>query len=329
MLHNSDRCIQDIVQHHRERLFDELYRVYGDYPKSPFSSELADESEKQWVHSFGLVPTPERKKAHQKIGSGRCANMSYPKSDWHTIDLGGKSISWLFLWDDVYGENVIQSSDLQRVYNSFLEVIRTGLVPENATAFHISLLSLRKSFLELANLSWLQRFHDSLESYFDGCRMEDEVRRGVAKMETLAEYAILRTQSIGILPVLDLIELDTDIHYDEMFHANPKLKRARELLVLCMAITNDLLSLKKEFQDNEQINIFRVIAKDFKNELSVQAVEEAIAFHNAVLRDFLGIKAEFQERDPHSNASKYLERVHLWGVGCFHWMATTPRYVDV
>jgi hypothetical protein len=136
---------------------------------------IADSDCVAWAKRFRLA---KERKALRKVAGihcGSCAAHTYPHATDDVVRLGARLITWLFLFDDAYGEGPKASDarDLMEILTSYSTSLRSGLLPADATEFHIALADIRADALQLsASLDWVHRLAGSFDRYFGGCVME-------------------------------------------------------------------------------------------------------------------------------------------------------------
>jgi hypothetical protein len=157
---------------------------------APKCVELAEEHNLRWARRFDLIPNPA---AEEKLARTRCALLSaltYPRTGWGLIQFGANYMTWLFLFDDLYGEGGESGdgAELERATVTLPRLLRTGRLPSDADPFHRSLLHLRDRAIAWCGVEWLERMAVDLQMYLDGCLLELPYRK--ANPDHLAAAAV-------------------------------------------------------------------------------------------------------------------------------------------
>jgi hypothetical protein len=278
-----------------------------------------------WARKHGLVADDVAAARHAAIRCASCAAHTYARAPDYVVELGADLITWLFLFDDCFGEGAPGDdvASMRRRFDGYENLLRSGELPGESSVFHGALRELRERFLERGNDAWLARFTSSLHRYFEGCLLEFPYRRA-RTCPDVEEYRRLRAWSIGCLPVFDLIELGSGILSDEEA-ALPNLSRARETAALLCAWVNDVYSFPKEHADDEPMNLVSVLASQY--DLSPgEALRTATHVFNtdwAVLDD---LSETLREECPSLTLRAYLSGIEDWVHGNRAWTSLCGRY---
>lgn len=291
---------------------------------SPFSA-AADREATAWAASFELVRGAFALRRVADIRCGSCAGHTYPHASREIVILGAKLITWLFLFDDRYGEgrDATDMRDLMSTVSSFARVARGGALPPAPTPFHRALADLRADAAAAAQSDvWLERFAESLDRYFDGCVLEYQHRRD-GSTPSLLQYRRLRAWSIGTFPVFDLIELTAAGRLGEDDATDPAILSLRERAALLCAWVNDIYSFSKERDDGDSLNLVSVLRKEY-------GLSDADAFGAAaeVFNVDLALFREERENMPLSAAAaRYTAGLEDWIYGNLAWTGRSYRYI--
>lgn len=312
-----------------EKVQEELERALATMERRdvhPHDCErLADSAAVAWAKRFQLAQGQKALRKVAGIRCGSCAAHTYPRADEKVVNLGAKLVTWLFLFDDAYGEgpHADDARDLMSTLTSYSRALRTGVRPFRATPFHIALLDLRARALELTqSQDWLNRFADSFDCYFGGCVMEYYARHNPGPVN-LSEYRRLRAWSIGTFPVFDLIELSKRPLSPAEAGA-PELGVLKDRAALLCAWANDIYSFKKESDDGDPMNLVSVLARQYQLDLGEAFGAAAEVFNT----DW----ALYQEERAHLLALKsealnsYAGGLEEWIFGNLSWTALCRRY---
>ena len=283
------------------------------------------ESDK-WVKEHEIAFNEQDFQKYLMIDSTSLAAYSYYYAKDKVIRLGADLISWLFMFDDYYGEGrkVSGYDNLRRFFDTILETYLTGIEPKERTTHHPSLLNLKNRFSTFANDRWHHSFCNSLEGYFFGCLQEYEYRL-YNSLPTLEEFRQYRVCSIGVYPVLDLIEFTLPNLLSDNFLSLERVKESRSLSCELCSIVNDIFSFKKEELERETNNIVKVIANEFTLSID-EAFDTAIELHDEGLQKLdRNIECIAAKSDKHEEVL-YMHGLRHWVTGAYYWHMTSLRY---
>ena len=296
-------------------------------PVHPSShADRADKESVTWAAAYRLVRGDLALRRVRAIRCGSCAAHTYPTADGAVVVLGAKLITWLFLFDDAFGEGrqAIDSRELMDTFASYEGALRRGRLPRDPTPFHEALVDLGAEADRLGGSEWHGRFADSMARYFDGCLLERPYRRR-EEVPTLAAYRRLRAWSIGTFPVFDLIELARDAVLSPDEASDPALAEVRERAALLCAWVNDVYSHRKESEESDPLNLVTVLGREFglpEGEAFLAAAE----VYNTDLALFDRRAAELRLDGPPRVAS-VVRGLDDWVHGNYAWTALSRRYV--
>jgi hypothetical protein len=278
-----------------------------------------------WARRFGLVSDDLSVARHAAIRCGSFAAHTYPSAPPAVVELGADLITWLFLFDDRYGEGLPQDdvASMRARFATYERTLRSGELPEDPSVFHRALLDLRARALTLANEDWLDRFADSFQLYFEGCLLELPFRRA-GRPPNVEQYRQLRAWSIGGFPVFDLIELASGVLTHEEA-ALPELKQLREATALLCAWVNDIYSFPKERSDKEPLNLVSVLEWHYGLD-SNDALGAASEVFNTDLDVFEYVSDIIREKRPSPALVAYLDGLDDWVHGNCAWTGLSGRY---
>lgn len=100
--------------------------------------EEVEKSNTEWAIRFGLVNDIEKLNC---IKCGLCSAYTYPKTPLKIIEIGANLISWLFLFDDKWGEPS-RIDDFIRSNRVFENLFTKGLFSNEAKEFQLALMDI-------------------------------------------------------------------------------------------------------------------------------------------------------------------------------------------
>ncbi len=280
-----------------------------------------------WARQLGLVTSDIEAARVAAIRCGSFAAHTYPCASEEVVQLGADLILWLYLFDDRVGEgkDAADSPALARTLDSYLEVLRTTVLPAEPTVFHESLSDIVWRARHLgADAAWVSRFATSMQSYFEGCVRELPYRRA-GRIPSLSAYRSIRAQSVGAYPVFDLIELASEQLLSDDDAALSELASARELSARLCAWVNDVYSFPKERRDRDPMNLVAVIAREYALS-DADALEQAVEVFNIVLDVLDAMAAVLRAKGVSAALDAYVGGLEDWVHGNRAWTGLCGRY---
>jgi len=287
--------------------------------------DAAEAQTLRWALHHGLVSPGKEEARFAAIRCGSCAAHTYPRASAEVVELGANLIGWLFLFDDAYGEWSGEIVALETTLQTFEPLLFHGELPSEPLSFHLALADLRQRLLALGGRELVQRFAYSMRRYFEGCFLEFPYRK-TGRSPSLSVYRSLRRWSIGVLPVLDLVEL-TLVHPLEAAMAGKESVWAlRDRAATLCAWANDLYSFHKERDDRDPHNLVSVLMRE--RHLPIEdAFTDAVRLYNADLAAFERAILGFTIAPSTSTLEvAYLRGVCDWVYGNHQWTRESRRY---
>jgi hypothetical protein len=281
-----------------------------------------------WALRFGLIDHKSSSRL-ARIGCGSFAAHTYRTATPPVVELGANLITWLYLFDDAYGEGRrgASAARMRQRFDELEHMVRTGAAPADSP-FARALADLVTRLTARVGDDWRHRFADSLARYFAGCLLELPYRRE-RRTPTATEYRALRRWSVGGLPVFDLIELTLPAPLSPAMASAPELSRLREAAAELCAWVNDIFSYHKESSDDDSLNLVAVLMGDRKLTLP-RAFAAAAELYNDDRRAFLALRDAFCARpDVDDVARAYVDGLVAWVHGNHAWTQTSQRYREL
>eukprot|EP01132_Coremiostelium_polycephalum_P002261 gene2261-2784_t len=238
---------------------------YFIFPKewyqSPFSSNKYDESEFQKVVSFGLL---QDKESHRLIFKDfQCFGRYYWPlvSDKETLELTTLFSCLMFFADDMLEENHLNKTKIKE----FRELWLDGTMPPTPTPLDYFSLYIRETIKQLCvgREAMFERFTErTLFSLDYSIRFYDN------ESVEMSEYLVNRTMGSGwymVNALTDVIygkNIKTEYLYHQFYDKMAKIQH----LIQCLH--NDIFSLEKEIQLNQNYNAIILFQKKTNEPLS-------------------------------------------------------------
>ena len=294
----------------------ELSGIYAErkiHPNPPVDKNM------KWVLRMGL---PSSKLPLEKIAAIDCGNLAAltnPNADETVVELVADLLTFLFVFDDLLGEDSATEEQQKACYESFLKLLRDGVLPADATPLHDALADLKIRVDRV--YPFPERFYEAFKSYFEGCVAEAFYRRNDTTAE-LDSYISWREKCIGLYPVLALLEVGLPVAGEE--YERSDFQRSRTLAALIISAVNDVFSLRKEKDQGETSNFVMVI-KNTEGVAEPEAIERTLALHDRFLAEFMELKIIVDSQCT-AAPKKYLEGLLDWMRGNYWWSKGCVRY---
>ncbi|MBV8251502.1 MAG: hypothetical protein JO154_02760 [Chitinophaga sp.] len=288
---------------------------------SPFAEKLENEI-KSWINQdYGYLPEKIRRK-YEHTGVGYVGARLFPKTSYSGLISICRFSLWAFINDDAYERCNTEQLEILR-----LQVIAAlrGQAVESDTITNLQLPVLRKELLKLGGASWMNRFINSLDSYFKGMQLEIPYRSQL-KFPKLEKYKLIREIAACVYPLVDLIELETGTVLPDEVALHPIIRRFAQLTCRIMAWANDFYSAPLE-DGHDVLNLVLIIRNE-ENCTMEEAYTKAIAIHNTDIQEFIVLRTVLPDfGEWNSTVNKFLENITLMITGHLQWLElNTARY---
>ncbi|HKO94082.1 MAG TPA: terpene synthase family protein [Polyangiaceae bacterium] len=279
----------------------------------------------EWLEHFGAIRDPDELRRVVRTAPGELALLGFGHGEPRRVQLCADLIGWLFLFDDRFADGELrrQPAQLAAIHARLTNILRLEIVaPENP--IEACLQHLFERFAAHAPEHWVRRLGDSVRLYFEGCELEARCRAAGTRC-SLEEYLVIRLLSVGVYPMLDLVEFTQDAFLGECEVGSELVAGARRAATLSTAMTNDLYSSHKESLEDDSFNAVLVVSQD--EGLSFQAAFERI---QQLQRGFHEQFAEFEAKLLNAQCSSavraFLGGASVWMEGNRQWSASCARY---
>jgi Terpene synthase family 2, C-terminal metal binding len=235
-------------------------------------------------------------------------------------------IAWLFLFDDAFADGVYgrQPLALAREHARYFDLLAGASPTTQSSPWHASLADLMRRFEAMAPSAWYTRLKGSILRYFSGCEEECTFREA-HRWPTLHEYLGYRDGSIGVYPMLDLIEFSNEMYLSHAELSLPAFEPLRRLSNLAIAVTNDIFSSAKESTEDDSFNAVGVLARE-RGLAQREALDQADALHRELRMRFeqAALRATSVSASP--ALANFVTGVEEWFDGNVRWSSECPRY---
>jgi hypothetical protein len=279
----------------------------------------------QWAERFGLDPSRGLARELRAVDPGGLAALTYPGARWVVQRVLAEFFAWIFLHDDVYDE-AGEAHDPDRLADTLdgYVAILDGVEPRpGAPAPAVALADLRKKPVHLGGARWFARFSASMRRFWlDGVLAETR-HRAQQNTPTIERYQVVRLESVGAYPVLDLVEAAHGIALSPRLVDDPLLDDVRRLATSAIAMSNDVFSYEKERRAGDSHNLVYLLTVHAGKSLD-EAFASVVAAHNDLVARFDGVAAPLERRS--AALRLYVQGHRRWMNGAYDWQLGARRY---
>lgn len=309
------------------------------YPFPPAVSEHAEEVHRgtaEWAGRLGLLPGQKARRLFDATGLGRLVARTHPDSSLEDLRIISDWYTWLFLQDDMRDEAEVgrRPGELSEVDARFLDLLEgtepTPLDIPLAWALHDLSRRLRARLHEngLSDV-WMRRLVRAVGEHLEATLWEAANRaRGTAPSPEA--YVRMRPLTGGLSIVTELVEIVEGTHLPQEVRDHPAVRHLTDAShnVTCWA--NDVLSLEKELLHDE-VNNLVVVLRDAEGSTLQEAVDRAVAMHDAEVRTFVELSGRLPRFGPavDANLERYVSSLRARMRGVLDWSRETERYRTV
>jgi hypothetical protein len=230
-------------------------------------------------------------------------------------------LAWIFLHDDVYDE-AGEAHDPDRLAGYVAILDGVGPRP-GAPAAALALADLRRKLVHLGGARWFPRFAASMRRFWlDGVLAETR-HRAQQITPTIERYQAVRLESVGVYPVLDLVEAAYGITLSPRLVDDPLLDDVRRLAASAIAMSNDVFSYEKERRAGDAHNLVYLLTVHAGKCLD-DAFASVVAAHNDLVARLDGVAAPLERSSPALRL--YVKGCRRWMKGAHDWQRGSRRY---
>lgn len=243
-----------------------------------------------WPRSYGLLDGKGAVRRHAGARYADLAARFYPDAAGDDLDLGVDLMSWFFLFDDLFdgpeGENPTRARALVEGVAQVLRRPATTSEPPVVRAFS----DLWQRSCDGMSPRWRRRAAAHWRTYLSGY-VAEALHRQQDLMPTVEEHLLLRRETIGVYPTVDLAERIGRFEVPAHVYADDVPKAIRHIAAEVDTIHNDLCSVEKEEARGEIHNLLLILEKR-RRCTRAEAVEEMCRMIRSRTERFLVLEAE-------------------------------------
>jgi hypothetical protein len=277
-----------------------------------------------WFVTHRVVTESERLWLKQ-IRVSLLIHYTYSYGPRDLTDIVSKFAAWLFLIDDAYNENGYPDDPkaLREQFRRFDALFNGDLNGAPDNPFGNSIADVFQAANHVAPKQWLLRFGHSIRSFFHGGELESAIRSQTMPL-SIESYMTVREKSVGVYPMLDLIELTHGAYLTEAESISPEILALRKAAGLISGFDNDHYSARKEALEERPFNAIFIYQKQKKISYAA-AINDMLELKQRYV-DELALFTEICLRKPSDAVRKFVEGVNIWVTGNTRWSSESPRY---
>ncbi len=283
----------------------------------------AEEATLEWLRRRGVVESAGQERVFAEMGVARYAGRPFPDADASTLELLMKILTlWLIYDDEIEG---LSESDPELVLDSVCGIRRRR---GQDTPVLEAWLELGEECSRRMSAAWImrhrRRFAAWLFSTKSEARMVHHYRRS-RRPPSLAAYLDVRMTTIGVLPTLDLVELEVGAELPGSFLRSSACRDIEVAATLLVILQNDITGLNKDKRNdwtNGALSAAGVSGDEF------DGVQTLVDLHGAYV-SLLARRAEELRTHPAPQVVRWVEHI-CWMVGGWSkWHLEAQRYDQV
>jgi 5-epi-alpha-selinene synthase len=293
-------------------------------------AEVVDRQTVDWARQLNLLTSEAAYKRIRATKVGWLTARVYPETPLNELQLLADWNTWLFAQDDECDELGVgkDPEHLTAIHARSLEIINGAQPTASDGPLVHGLFNLWKRTLRIAPPEWPARFIQHFKDCLDASIWEANNRaHGITP--DVAAYMAKRVYTGGLYIHVALLEITDNIHLPQSARENPVVQRLTRMAVNVVCWANDILSLAKEIKQGDVHNL--VLTLRHKHGLTLeQAIERAIALHNAEVRAFVDLESHLPtlEHEVDRELRRYIAILRSWMRGNLDWSYTSGRYVS-
>lgn len=297
------------------------------YPFPNVINPKADEIEAkttEWINEYTVFPESMREK-FKAARFGKLAAYFHPEAPFERLIPMSRWNLWIFLFDDYYGPYPIE--ELTRACKYVIEILKG--VPPAATdsALFRQPALIRKELLSFVTEEWMDRFIRDMNGFFHTMLTATEYSyKDPVNYPLLNDYLIIREDLIGVYPTVDLAEITGTALLTNEVLGTPVIKQLRKLTSLIVALSNDIFSVRKDYEEKEAMNAVLIIQHEQQCTMD-SAYAETVRLHNEFTAEFVHTcnhLPHFGQQD--KTVRRYVENLSHIIQGHLSWYKYSGRY---
>ncbi|KAK3994268.1 terpenoid synthase [Cladorrhinum sp. PSN332] len=293
---------------------------------NPYYEECKAESN-AWLRAFEVF-TPSAQAAFDRCDFPRLASLGFPKLNKDGCRIGCDLMNLFFVIDTT--SDLSNAHETRQLADCVMDAIRNPYKPRPEGEWVGGTIAQQywQNALKTASLTAQRRFVSSFQRYLDAV-VQEASDRDHGSIRSIAEYFIIRRDTIGLLPSLPINEVHFDIPDRVMEH--PSVKKLEEVATDMVSIGNDLVSWNREQSRGEEgHNLVTVVVHELG--LSVQEAFDWIGrYHDGLMQEFLSLYEDFptfseEGEQVNREIKEYLDDLGRWVRGNDCWSFESKRY---
>ncbi len=297
---------------------------------TPLAADI-EEATRAWVLQRGLLSPQHLETRYEPLNIGLLTALTYPSAPLDKSLTISKFLTWIFIQDDHYDIATLSLDPgrLRRKLDSYIQILGGAGEAYSMNVTFTALAEIVDLITTPSDTGWKARFSKSLiDFWLSGVLVETDVRLRDVVMD-LPTYMKMRRYSIGVIPVLDLVEFAYSFVLPDHIVQDPRIQQVQELATQLVIYTNDIFSYRKERKARDPNNLIHILMHH--HELSfADAVRHTVQLHNADVTRFLALTRDLPDWGPthNANVTTYIDGCRNWIRGALDWQLIAGRYAS-
>ena len=220
----------------------------------PFPSRISPDAERAgagflaWPRAFGLLSSADAERRHIQGSYPELAARFHPAATGGDLDLGVDQQSWFFIFDDQFDDARGREPELARqLVEPVIDVLTSprDLAPRDTAPLVAAFADLWARSRQGMSSSWCARTAGNWHRYLAG-HVTEAVNRGLDARPSFASHLLLRRDTCGVPPILDIAERLGHFELSEWVYASPLVTELRVIAAEVVVLDNEIFSLEKE-----------------------------------------------------------------------------------
>nr|BBH51503.1 putative sesquiterpene synthase [Clitopilus sp.] len=287
--------------------------------------KVCEEEAADWMRSCGAF-TPKSQNAFDRCSFGLLGSLAYPRLGRDGLRIACDLMNMFFVIDEY--SDVASGREARLQADIVMDALYNPLVPRPVGEWIGGEVTRQfwANAIKTATPSSQRRFVRNFQRYVDAVVQQAQDREAHC-IRDVKSYFILRRQTIGAIPSLDLLTLEMDLEDEVLDH--PIIAKLLELCVDMILIGNDLYSYNVEQARGDDTHNFVRIVKDERKCNLNDALRWISDYHDRLADEFLNLMhnlPSFGSKLIDEQVKTYVDGLGNWVRANECWSFESERY---